>query len=143
VIGAAGKRMLSVAAREANIVGMLMGALPTGPHNWADAASSAFDQKVAWVRDAAGERFGDLELTMFPQRTVVTSDRARAAEECAKAWGIPADLAAESPIALLGTIEEMVDQLEARRARFGVSYVCVFGEVLEDFAPVVARLAGT
>ena len=60
----------------------------------------------------------------------------------ARAFGVPVEQALESPIALVGSVESMVESLEARRARWHMSYPVVPQDALEPFAPVVARLAG-
>jgi hypothetical protein len=49
----------------------------------------------------------------------------------------------DHPHVLAGSVDEICDQLEARRERYGISYVTVGARALHDFAPVVARLAGT
>lgn len=43
---------------------------------------------------------------------------------------------------LNGTVAEMCAQLVARRESLGISYIQVSTELMEAFAPVVARLAG-
>jgi hypothetical protein len=96
------------------------------------------------VRSEAGERFGHLELNVLVQRVLVTDDRAQAAEDLAARW---ADLAAEeilqSPYVLVGTVDQLVEDLRARRERWGLSYYVVFETAMDALAPVVARLAGT
>jgi hypothetical protein len=109
----------------------------------ADALPAALDQKVAWVRAAAGARFGTLELNMLSFATMVTDDRRAAAEQVAQQFQAPVDLVLETPFVLLGTADAIAAQLQASRARYGISYVAIFEDSLEAFAPVVARLAGT
>jgi alkanesulfonate monooxygenase SsuD/methylene tetrahydromethanopterin reductase-like flavin-dependent oxidoreductase (luciferase family) len=104
--------------------------------------------QVAWVREQAGERFDELELNMLVNTVMVTEDRVGAAEELAAFWtnaGFPltADLLLHSPYALIGTVEQIVAQLQVQRDRFHISYIVVRQEQLEEFAPVVARLCGT
>jgi hypothetical protein len=53
----------------------------------------------------------------------------------------PADIL-QSPYVLLGTVDQQVEDLEARRQRWGISYYVIFEPFMEAFAPVVARLAG-
>ncbi len=143
LVGAGGRRMLGLAAREADTVSVLMQSLPEGGLDWADATPAAFDQKLGWVREAAGRRYPDLEINILLQKAIVTEDPQAAAEGLGRAWGIPPEAALDCPLALLGTPEQMADELQARRARWGASYVCVFGEAMEAFAPVVRRLAGS
>ena len=51
--------------------------------------------------------------------------------------------AAESPVALIGSVDEIVEVLRERRQRFGFTYIVVHEAEMEAFAPVVAALAGT
>ncbi|HEX3508745.1 MAG TPA: LLM class F420-dependent oxidoreductase, partial [Candidatus Dormibacteraeota bacterium] len=46
------------------------------------------------------------------------------------------------PHFLIGTVDEVVEDLQQRRERYGISYVIVPGEAAEAFAPVVTRLTG-
>ena len=112
-----------------------------------DAARSmtgaATDDRVARIRDAAGDRFDELELQSFVGFTNFTDDRTSLAEMMAGAFGVSPEEALETPVVLAGTLEEMIDDVQARRERWGMSYVVVGVDVMEQFAPAVARLAGT
>ncbi|HEX2737947.1 MAG TPA: LLM class F420-dependent oxidoreductase, partial [Acidimicrobiia bacterium] len=100
-------------------------------------------KKIEWVREAAGERFDEIELQIRYFLTAVTDDRRALAEALAPAYGLTADEALESGVALVGTVDEICDQLVQRRDEWGVSYVIIGDDNVEAFAPVVARLAGT
>lgn len=151
LLGGGSKRMLSIAAREADIVGINVRTTAEGGLDFSSVTPEATDQKIAWVRDAAGTRFHDLELNVliFP---VVADQRRQAAEQLLREWDMPTDEASVDEMLisssfLFGTVDQMVEDLQARRERFGVAYV-VIGEyaqadAMEKFAPVVARLAGT
>ena len=96
------------------------------------------------VREAARDRYPQPELNALVQRVVVTEDRRAAAEELAQRWPqLTPDDILESPYLLIGTVEEMVEDLRARRERWGISYWIAHEPYLDAFAPVVARLAGT
>lgn len=142
VIGGGGPRMMRLAAREADVVSVAMSSLPGGGLNWPDASPASFDRKFALIREAAGERMATLELNLLMQKTVVTDDPQAAAEVQSAAWGIPTPAVLETPLALIGTVNSIVDEIQARRERWDVSYVCVFAEAMEAFGPVVARLTG-
>ena len=144
VIGGGGKKVLSVAAREADVVGFnaSLAAGVVGPEVAATATAEAFDRRVAWVREAAGERFGDLELQCHTFAAVVAPDRDELFAALAPGFGLAPEVAAEVPIVLAGTVEQICDTLVERRERYGFSY-WVFHDEFEDLAPVVARLAGT
>jgi probable F420-dependent oxidoreductase len=143
-IGGGGKRVLSIAAREADIIGInaTLTAGGIGPEAAASATPAAFDEKIGWVRDAAGERFGDIELQCHCAFVMVVDDRRAVAESMAPAFGLSADEALEVPLVLVGTVDELCDTVEARRARYGFTYWVVPDEAMEAFAPVVERLAG-
>ena len=144
-IGGGGRRILSLAAREADIVGFnaTLTAGAVGPEAAATATPDAFDQKVAWVRAAAGDRFDALELQCHSAFAMVVPNRREIAEAMAPAFGLTADEALEVPIALVGTVEELCETITERRRRYGFSYWVVPDDAMESFAPVVERLAGT
>jgi probable F420-dependent oxidoreductase len=142
LIAGSRRRMLQLAAREADIVGLedhQFAERATGEAriNVADAAEQA-----AIVRAAAGARFDDLELNVFAARTEVTDQRAAAVERLAGQLQLaPAQVDASMSF-LLGSVDAIVDQLQERRERLGISYVMIFDRAMDAFAPVVARLAG-
>ncbi len=145
LIGGGGKRVLSIAAREADIVGINpnLRAGEIGLDAVQDSLREQTDRKVQWVRDAAGPRWDDLEIQMRFFVTKVTPDRRAVAELMAPALGVSPEEALESGAALVGSEEEIVEQLQQRRERWGLSYVVVGDENVDEFAPVVAKLAGT
>lgn len=145
LIGGGLKRVLSFAGREAQIVG-INPTIPNGvtDHDAARSGTAAeTDKKVAWVRDAAGDRYGDVEMNALHFATIVTDDRAGTIEMMAPLFGLPPDEVADYPHALIGTVDEICADLEARRERWDFSYVVIQGASFTAFAPVVARLAGT
>lgn len=145
LIGGGRRRVLSFAAHEAQIVG-INPTIASGVVD-GDAARSGSaeetDQKLAWVREAAAHRYGDIEINVLNFATVVTDDRDATIEAMAPLFGLEPAAVAEYPHALVGTTEQIAESLEARRERWDISYVVVQGDALEAFAPVVARLAGT
>lgn len=144
LIGGGGRRVLGIAAREAQIVG-INPSLRSGridADTAADATAAATDRKLAWVKEAAGARFAEIELSCLLFAVVETTDTAGTAEMMAGVFGIPPEEVRQVPHALIGTVEEMCDLLEARRERWGLSYIVVQGDAMDTLAPVVARLAG-
>jgi probable F420-dependent oxidoreductase len=147
LIGGNGTQLLSLAAREADIVGLSGltfrggGAVPPDLSGW---KVSSVDQRVRLVREVAGEeRYARLELNALVQRVIVTDDRRRAAEELTNRWTqLDADEILQSPYVLIGTVEQMIEDLQARRERWDISYYVIHEPYVDDFAPVVARLAG-
>jgi probable F420-dependent oxidoreductase len=146
-IGGGGQRLLSLAAREADIIGFLPKARPDGKgQNLNDATPEALEQKISWVREAAGARFNDLELGLLVAQVFTTEDREQAADFIAKTLAAGFNVSTESvlqtPYVLIGTEDQICEDLLARRERFGVSYINVFENSLEILAPVIKRLAG-
>ena len=145
LVGGGGRRVLSLAAQHADIVGLNVD-LRRGvidAHAGPNATDDATAQKLAWIREAAGDRFDALELHVRVHLTIVTNDRAGMAATLGPAFGLsPAD-ALRSPHALAGTVDQIVDDLVERRERWGISYIGVGVDALHALAPVVARLTGT
>jgi alkanesulfonate monooxygenase SsuD/methylene tetrahydromethanopterin reductase-like flavin-dependent oxidoreductase (luciferase family) len=84
-----------------------------------------------------------LELNVLVQAVDVTDDHRRTTEEVARRWSTTLEVVRESPFVLVGSPSHVAEQLQARRERYGISYVAIFPAHLENFAPVVARLSGT
>jgi probable F420-dependent oxidoreductase len=143
IIGGGSKRILSVAGREADIVGITTRALADGSKDVADNTPAATLQKIAWVREAAGDRFDRIELNVIVSDIVITDDRASAAARIAAQHGTTPEDVLGSPQVLVGTVEQMAEDLEERRERYGFSYIVVTEPNMDTLAPVVARLAGT
>jgi probable F420-dependent oxidoreductase len=141
-MGGGGKRLLSFAAREADIVGFQGRTLPGGGIPTVPVTEEGLAEKVGWVRDAAGERFDRLELALLLQGIAVTEDRHTAAERLSAAHGMTAEDVLASVHFLIGSIEQITEEVLARRERHGISYLSVYPRDMEAFAPVVARLAG-
>jgi probable F420-dependent oxidoreductase len=144
-IGGGGRRILSIAAQEADIIGVnaTLTAGEISLETAATATASAFDEKIGWVRAAAGDRFDDLELQSHCAFAMVVDDRRAAAEQMAKMFQASTDDVLDIPLGLIGSVDELCETVEARRARYGFTYWIVPDNAMEAFAPVVARLAGT
>lgn len=146
VIGGGGKKVLSLAAREADIVGIngnLKSGKPGDPDQAPNMNPSSTDEKLAWVRDAAGARYDAIEIQAFAGFVHFTDDPQGMATAMAPAFDTtPADVL-DSPVGLVDTVESMIETLERRRDRWDMAYHVVGAEHLDQFAPVVARLAGT
>jgi len=143
-IGGGGRRTLSLAAREASIVGLVPRARRDGSGlDLNDLSDAATREKLEWVRAAAGERFDSLEINTLIQAVVVADQRMAAADQLASRFKVAREVVLETVYVALGTIEEICETLRQRRERYGVSYLTVFERDMEAFAPVVERLAGT
>ena len=143
-IGGGGRRTLTLAAREASIVGLVPRARRDGSGlDMTDLSDAATREKLEWVRSAAGGRFDSLEIHALIQAVAVADRRTAAADDLASRFKVAREVVLETPYVLLGTIKEMCESLRQRRERYGISYLTVFERDMEVFAPVVARLAGT
>src|SRR5688572_1584189 len=126
LLGGGSKRILSFAAREANIVGINPRTTVEGGLDLRSSTPEATEQKIAWVREAAGARFRDLELSILVM-VIVTDQRRQAAEQKLREFEMPTDEASidgmlASPAFLFGTVEQIVEDLQSCRERFGLSY---------------------
>lgn len=142
LVGGGGKRVLSLAARHADIIALNPRATPEGTQDRSDMTAAATERKLTWIHDAAGGRFPEVELNIVLLRVVVTDDHEAIAQALAEEFSLtPAEVHA-SPHLLLGTADEMAETLRERRDRHGISYISVTEDALESFAPVIDRLAG-
>ncbi len=122
--------MLSLAARETDSIS-LMYRLPA---QGIDAPNEALEQQLMWVREAAGERFESLELSQMAYVLAINESRS---EREVEGDGPPIPR-------IVMSAEQAVEHLLEQRERYGFSYIPVYGGAqMENFAPVVARLAGT
>jgi probable F420-dependent oxidoreductase len=130
LVAASGKRLLALAAREADIVALAVPPLE-GP--------AALKEKIEWLRESAGERFAQLELN-----SNLTAVGDQLPEWIARRMNITAEqlIAADSPSALMGDADHMCQQLLDRREAFGVSYITAGDMFMDVLAPVIERLAG-
>ena len=136
--------MLSIAAREADIVG-INGTLTTGtigPEALATMTYETVADRVAVVRRAAGERIRDIELNIRAFFVAVTEDAATVIDNMAAWVKVDPAMIAASPFALVGTVNSITETLLRRRDELGFSYVIVGPGEVESFAPVVAALSG-
>jgi probable F420-dependent oxidoreductase len=145
VLGGGGRRMLALAAREGDIVNVNY-KLDEGRVNRKlvrTGFAEATDEKLAWIKEAAGDRLSQIELGVTIFVANVTVDRDVVAGAMAAGLGAEPKDVLDMPHFLIGTTEQIVEDLVARRDRYGISYVVVPGEAAESLAPVVERLTGT
>lgn len=146
LIGGGGPRMLGIAAREADIVGVTanLRAGEVGPEAIADVVPESFDRKLEWVREAAGDRLDRIELNVLVMGAQVTDDREGALRGMGELFGMSPEVVADVPVLLIGSTAEIADTLRERRERWGFSYVVMQDHAtVEAMAPVVAELTGT
>ena len=144
LIGGGGKRVLSIAAREADIIGInaTMSAGVVGADTFLTMTAQAVDEKVDIVRVAAGARLADIEMNVRAFLVNITDDAAGAATDIAAMIGVEPRMVEETPFALVGPPSKLIEDLIARRERWGFSYIIVGDDQIDAFAPVVSALNG-
>jgi len=141
MIGAASPRLLRLAGREADIVTLAPRTRPDGSGLiLASVSSQATERKIGCIREGAGDRFGELELGAIVFAVEITDNPMAAAQALAARWDLTPPEVLSSPHLLVGTVEQIAEDLLKYRERFGISYWAV--QDLQPFAPVLSRLAG-
>jgi probable F420-dependent oxidoreductase len=154
MIGGGARKSLSLAAREGDIVGITLRMGPGGTSDLATATPAATDQKLGWIRQAAGDRFDDLEIHTVPifggamvtdaGRAQIRSlvDRHNSVSEVP----ISEEDVAASPHVFVGSIDQIVEKLEMVRERWGINIVSLdepYGSGrFDEFIPIVQRMTG-
>ena len=145
LIAAAGKRMLTLAGRVADMVGISpVGGTDSSLDDFDEAlgrSGSRIDQQLEWVRAGTGDR--DLVLSLAANHIEATDDPEMRAAELAGEWGITPDRVLASPHVLLGAPGRIIETLEERRERYGVSYWVLPAARFDIVETVVTTLAGT
>ena len=148
IVGGGGKRVLTEAARRADIVGLnaSLHSGSVGPETALSALGERFLERRNWVEEAAGERFSQLELQMNTFMTSVTATTAEAdemIEGMAPMFGLSPDQARTIPMVLAGTVNDVCEQLHHHRDLYGTSYWVLHEGEVDAMAPVVAKMSGT
>ena len=154
LMGGGGRRLLTFAATQADIVSILPASAPEGGLRATQLSLRSLTQKAALVREAAGSRPGIPEINILILDAVITTDRRAAATsylgELADRLGfltidgeVTVDDLLDSPYLAFGTDEQIAEHLIRVREETGASYIAVFPQLMEAFAPVVSRLANS
>jgi probable F420-dependent oxidoreductase len=146
LIGAGSKRMLSIAAREADIIGILPKALTSGTisEDPTERFGETIAQKVEWIRQAAGERFDKIELSMIVT-VKITHNQHQKAEQIIqqRGWsGITSDQVLQMPSMLIGSLDQIVEKILSIREKYCFSYFVISDTCMETFALIVTQLSG-
>ena len=147
IIAGGSPRMLRFAGANGDIVGVNP-SIHSGEID-ADAArdglADRMDRKFEWVAEGAGDRLDEIEFNAWVPVVAITDDATAVAELVAPGFGLAPEQATEaldSPMALIGSEDEIVERLEQRRDRWGFSYFVVQNDDALTLAPIVARLTG-
>ena len=145
IVGGGGKRVLSTAARLSDIVGVNpnVGEGKFGPEAAKSMSAEATEEKLGWIKAAAGDRFEHLEISLLKFVTIVTDQQAATAEAVGKGMGMDAETILASPHTYIGSVDQIADEIVEQREKWHGSYVTVQADAFDAFAPVVAKLAGT
>jgi probable F420-dependent oxidoreductase len=152
-VGGGSKMVLSIAGRLADTISVATRATPDGLFDVSNMTRASVENKLRWIREAAGDRYGEIELNMTLRFVRVVEDRRAAARTILEQWRAPGSRVArvdelgeddilESPYFALGTVGQIVEQLQAAREQWGFSYIQVGGEDIDVFAPIMERLVG-
>lgn len=146
MIGAGKKRMLQLAGREADILGLLTTSVASGTVSTdpSERLAESVREKLAWVKDGAGSRYDTIELSLIPTLIITDNQEASAQRMIDQnGWqGISVDQVLDMPAVFIGTVDEIVQSMVTRRERYGFSYYVFSDHKLDDAIPVVERLAG-
>ncbi len=145
VIGGGGKKVLTIAAQMADTIGVNpnLAAGVVGPEVAKSALGDVYRERIGWIREAAGDRFDSLDLQVLTFMTQIVPNRDEVIGNIAPLFGVDPAQALDIPLVMIGTEDEIVESLQKRREDFGFNDIVVQGDVMEIFAPIVARLAGT
>jgi len=142
MIGGSRKRVLSLAGREADIVSFAnVGFEPVNDAGLTPQQEG--ERRCSYARDAAGDRWPELDVESSPYFAAITDDPAPALAALAERFATTVDALLDHPNVLMGTTDVIVDRLLERRERYGVNYVSFQQAQADEFAPIVARLTGT
>jgi probable F420-dependent oxidoreductase len=142
LIGGGGKRTLSFAAKEADIVGIALRVRPDGKGPDIQDGNLSLDQKIQWIRSAAGERFDSLELNILTWVLEITNDPKETIEKMAKKFPLSPETLQSLPYILIGSIDEICDKLYEYRDRYQISYFVIWDRDMEAFSPIAQRMTG-
>jgi probable F420-dependent oxidoreductase len=155
LVGGTGDQVLRIAAEHGDIIGVAgayqVRGQPPGTFRLGRAAEA--DERMRFVRQCAGARADGIEWHLLVQVVICTDDRRAAAEKLVAKWAgeanisnsgdlLSVDEVLETPYVLIGTADDIADQLRRGRERWGFSYITVHEPYMQEFAPVIERLRG-
>jgi probable F420-dependent oxidoreductase len=145
IVGGGGRKVLAIAGKHADIIGLNLDLRDPGDRQrMGDSVTdNATEQKLGWVRDAAGDRFNELEIQARIHACRIAEDREVQLIDIGRRLGMSPEAARQSPHVICGSVDQITEDLIERRERLGISYMTINARALEPMAPVVARLSNT
>jgi len=145
VIGGGGRAILTLAGQYAQTVSVVpsLRAGYVGPEVAAETVLERYTERIRWVRDAAGDRAGDIELQCWTATVQVVPNAEETLASLAPLFDLTPEQLRAAPVALIGTAGAIVETLRKRREELGFSYIVVHEAEMDALAPVIAELAGT
>lgn len=144
IVGGTGDRILRIAAEHADVVAIAGAYQVTGqpPGTFRLGTAAEAEDRVRYARECAGERAGEVEWHVLTQLVVETPDRRATAAKLVERYGgtLGEDEILDTPFLLIGTVEQMAEQVLRNRERFGFTYYTVHAPFMETFAPVIERV---
>jgi probable F420-dependent oxidoreductase len=151
LIGGGSPVMLRISGEIADIISVSTRATPDGRVDMRNLTLPAVENKVRMIQEAAGDRFGEIEMNMTVRELRITNDRAATARELLTEWaktprryahieGLTPDDLMASPHIALGTVDQIVEQFEAARERWGFNYLQVSASDREASGQILSRL---
>jgi len=144
LLGGGKRRLLNLAGRFADSVGLLTTSVASGAvvDDVSERTPAAVRQKLDWIREGAGERFATIELSLIP--TVIITDQRRSATVeliQRRGWGdVTPEAVWQMPSILIGGAEQVAHDIAERRETYGFSYYIISDRQIEEFAPVLQQL---
>jgi probable F420-dependent oxidoreductase len=142
LVGGNGAALLKHAGEHADIIGLqgLGKTHPDGHQHSVKWEVAHLDQQVEQVCAGAGDRLGEIELNALVQLVDVTDDaeRSLAATATEIGDGMTVQELAAIPYVLIGTVDEIAQEILRARDRWGITYFAV--RSLDEFAPVIQRV---
>jgi probable F420-dependent oxidoreductase len=136
MLGASGERMLRLAAREADIVGLTVITPETDPEQ-------VLAHRVEFLRSAAGDRFDELELNLFIFSVAITAGEPDLTVARRTLGGLSDEQIRALPGVLIGSAEQVTETLLRYREKYGLTYFGVPEPHMNDFAKVIDRLSAS
>jgi len=148
MIGGGSKKILQFAGAEADIISLNFNnrAGMLGPDGMNSGLAAATAKKIDWIKHGAGDRFNNIELEIGAYNTIITDHQEATAGAIGEALGMSTQDIIDHPHCLIGSVDFICEELQRRREAYGISYIAVLDDgennMVEAFAPIVARLAG-